>query len=243
MATNFSNLKEGDALSSTALNIKFAGVKDEINALDETSVQRNGMHQAHLPSMVTGVGTKTVGAAIHTYTNDYQGFTSTTVLASGVKTGTGWAIVHDGTNELTASLSTPVDLSTDRGILVLANINVWDIDDPTGTISNIFYAVFKLQIRSHSTGIWYSIDKTERFVAAEMQTGVSGTQKSTKKDLAIRTLIQSSDFSGLTGLGTFDQVRMLVAGSAAGVISGSVDVRVQLYQGNISAIGFYAGGS
>tara|TARA_R100001082_G_scaffold104280_1_gene75510 strand:+ start:7861 stop:8583 length:723 start_codon:yes stop_codon:yes gene_type:complete len=240
MTTNFSNIEEGEAITAASLNAKFTGVKDEINALDASSVQRNGMHHAHLPSMVTGTGTQTVGAALHVYTNNYEGMSGTTVLASGVRTGTGWAIVHDGTDELTTTFSSNVELTTDRGVLVLANIHIWDIQDATGGVqSHLFYAVFKIQVRYAITGVWMDIDRSERFVAAERRTVTGGAQEGPKKDLAIRTFITSDD----VGARTIDAVRLLVATSAAGVSSGIADVEVTLYQGNISAIGLYAGGS
>ena len=213
MTTNFSNIEEGEAITAASLNAKFTGVKDEINALDASSVQRNGMHHAHLPSMVTGTGTQTVGAALHVYTNNYEGMSGTTVLASGVRTGTGWAIVHDGTNELTAAFSN-VNLDVDRGVLVLANIHIWDIQDATGGVqSHLFYAVFKLQVREAVLGTWVDVGKSERFVAAERRTVTGGAQEGPKKDLAIRTFISSDDVSATTVNG----VRLLVAPSAAGV--------------------------
>jgi len=239
MATDFSNVEEGEAITAASFNSKFTGVKDEINALDASSVQRNGMHHAHLPSMVTGVGTNTVGAALHVYTNNYEGTSGTTVLASGVRTGTGWAIVHDGTNELTTAFLN-VNLGVDRGILVLANIHIWDIEDATGGVqSNAFYAVFKLQVRDAVSSTWYDVDKSERFVAAERRTVTGGAQEGPKRDLAIRTFVSSNDVS----VTIVDAVRLLVATSAAGVSSAIADVEVTLYQGNISAIALYAGGS
>ena len=239
MPTNFSNIEEGESVTSASLNSKFEGVKDEINALEASAVQRNGMHHAHLPSMVTGVGTNTVGAALHVYTNNYEGTSGTTVLASGVRTGTGWAIVHDGTNELTTTFLN-VNLGQDRGVLVLANVNVWDIKDATGAVqSNAFYAVFKIQVRDAVSSTWYDVNKSERFVAAELRTVTGGAQEGPKKDLAIRTFISSNDVS----VSVVDAVRLLVATSAAGVSSAVANVEVTLYQGNISAIALYAGGS
>ena len=237
MATNFTNIEEGDALASATLNTKFDGVKTEINALDSSSVRRNSLHQAHLPSMATATGSQTVGAATHTYDNVYQGYGSTTILSSGTRTGNGWAIVHDGTNELTATLSTSVDLTAARGLLIMANIEVWDIDDSAGsTQSSLIYGLFQLQYRD-TGGTWYHVSRSERFTHGELRVGTGGVQDLVQKDLAIRTFITSADLSG-----SVDQVRLIMACSRANVVLGG-NCRVELNRGNISAVGFHAGGS
>jgi len=237
MATNFTNIEEGDALASATLNTKFNGVKTEINALDSSSVRRNSLHHAHLPSMVTGTGSQTVGAALHTYDNIYQGYGNTTILASGTRTGAGWSIVHDGTNELTAVLSAAVNLSTARGLLIMANIEIWDIDDAaSGTQSSLIYGLFQIQYRGTS-GTWYHVPRSERFTHGERRTGTGGTQDLVQKDLSIRTFITRADL-----VGSVDRVRLLVACSRANVGLGG-NCRVVLNRGNISAIGLHAGGS
>jgi hypothetical protein len=241
MAISWNRIDEGQSLSAGSVQSRLDDVRDEINDLDETAIQRRSLHRDHLPSSVLAVGTKAFSpAANHNYSDSSEAYI-------GYGTTAGWRVINDlgsaGTGvALEAVLSTPVDLGDPdvRGILVLLNVEVVNIEETiVGTNSVEYYCHIGIQAR-RTSGFYLPIARAERYVDAELSNETPVEQASVFKDVAIRSLVVLSDL----GLGiptTIDRIRGVVSVTNATGLYAARNVRVALKRCNITAIGLRAG--
>jgi len=234
----WSPVQEGTAVSSASLNTAFSSLSGYVNDLPATAPQAGAFTSAHLPSVV--LETKSVrmgpaGVGTKTYTNVYGGYDDDTIGDPG------WAIVQDvdsPVNPLSFDFSSSYTLGAGgvRGALVLANIHVISSQSP-GTANNSqeeVMAVFAIQAKD-SGGTWHTIAKTERYLNDEtIATGGGNYEwKVIRKDVAIRTLLTSSDIATLAG------VRVVV--SVADNTAGATAPTITLQHGNLTAVVLRAG--
>ena len=239
MPVVYNEIPEGESISAPGVSASFDAIKDEVNALDEASVDKNTLHNAHLPS--PSLAAATTGRS-----------GSDITISSALNAYPGWNVVSGwGSTGLEASFDN-IQLSRAKteGILVLANMNVKKIEAvylANAAWHPAYLVVFAIQFRSGGT--WTHLARTERYV--DMDTGrdnsfvlptpltvaaVYGTEL-TGKDVAIRTFIKNEDnASGMQ----IDKVRLVVSLHSHIPTTGTDYSQVILRQGNISAVAIQA---
>tara|TARA_R110002167_G_scaffold265011_1_gene471687 strand:- start:1061 stop:1792 length:732 start_codon:yes stop_codon:yes gene_type:complete len=239
MPVVYNEIPEGESISAPGVSASFDAIKDEVNALDEASVDKNTLHNAHLPS--PSLAAATTGRS-----------GSDITISSALNAYPGWNVVSGwGSTGLEASFDN-IQLSRAKtaGILVLANMSVKKIEAvylANAAWHPAYLVVFAIQFRSGGT--WTHLARTERYV--DMDTGrdnsfvlptpltvaaVYGTEL-TGKDVAIRTFIKNEDnASGMQ----IDKVRLVVSLHSHIPTTGTDYSQVILRQGNISAVAIQA---
>tara|TARA_R100001594_G_scaffold64800_1_gene99139 strand:- start:3106 stop:3831 length:726 start_codon:yes stop_codon:yes gene_type:complete len=233
MAIDYTEIAEGAQISSATTTSSFDKIKEELNDLDEASIEKKTLHRKHLPSPALSAGTA-------------GRFGSDITLTDLADRYPGWNVVS-GWNSIVETTVSSIDLSRTKtaGILVLANINVKEISAVFGGSTAwhpSYIGVFAIQYKSG--GSWQHLPRSERYV--DMDTGDDNdfnsyvpltaskyTTQLTGKDVAIRTMLRNAD--NTTG-GTITAVRLV--GSVLSFFSPTTTqyCNVVVRQGNISAI-------
>lgn len=236
MPYDWTRLTETTPITAGSLNLRFDGVRNEMNALEDLCVQPRALHRAHLPTSVLSKGRAEIISAVnHTYTDVSEPY-------PGYGLGVGWRVINTngslGTGTaLSITLPTAVNLSQQArygGILVLANVHAITLIGALGTVG-IYGASAMFAIQYQISGIWYTLGRTERFLSAD--TNEAGTSQLVLfKDVPIRTYIKYADVQG-KGNETVTDIRMVTSinNASAGLKT------LALRQGQITAIAVRAG--
>ena len=235
MPVDYTEIPEGELISAAGVSASFNAIRDEVNALDETSVDKNTLHKAHLPSAVLAAATTGRSG-------------SDLTRSSALDPYPGWNVVSGwGSTGLEASFSN-IQLSREKtaGILVLANMNVKKIEavfSGSAAWHPSYMVAFAIQFRSG--GAWKHLARTERYVdmdtgkddaftlSTPLTTSAVYATELTGKDVAIRTFIRNEDnASGME----IDKARLVVSLHSPISTTSTSYSQVILRQGNISAI-------
>jgi hypothetical protein len=190
---DFDGLEEGAAFTAASVNTPFTDARAAVNALETSAFADGGLHAYNLPSITAESATTALApTAAHSYTNVYPGYDTDTFPPSA---GTGWQVVNSGGTNLRASLPGSRSLSgadNIRAILVLANVEVFKVAADESQNHQAAIALMYLD----GSGTWRILPRTERFVGnANGDTGDVNDENKIWRDVAIRTLIRSSDLT------------------------------------------------
>lgn len=238
---SFTPLLEGDTINAASLNTPFSSVASEVNDLDPPSIQKESLHAVHLPSMISRSGYTSIGVggafSYSSVINPYPGYDSEL----------GWGIVQDGAGNLLQVTFVSLDLSDadNRGVLVLANVHVIQLQGTAGGLSvtdiESCYAAFAIQVRD-GTGAWFTVAKTERYTNAEVEdptAGPPGVQVVERKNVPIRTFVTQAVINAAGGNNLIQGVRVVVSLAERSVAA--TDVTVTIEEGDLTILGLQAG--
>lgn len=199
-------LRDQDDLSAAILNSKLADVRAAVNDIMPGAVQDNALRFAHMASILPSVGVQRalegLTAGVHTYTNTYPGYNTSTVVGTGAGGGAGWRVISDGTTALSAtwsSLTLGMNQATRvAGILVLADIEVQEINTGAAAVAanRNHCAAFSICWRN-GAGTRTVLAHTERFEGAQLD-GSSNAYAPIWKSVSIATLLDPNTASGAT---------------------------------------------
>lgn len=211
MAVNFTRIAEGAAFTAASLNSRFTALKDHINALDPSDLQRYALGAEHVDDTVIGDPNSDIAGTIESqatgfrqYTNLYPGYNTDTYVdpPTGGSGNTEWNLVTDGTRDaqLTWTRIGLTSSSNPAGLLVLANVERVMINMNTigGVADRAVSVAFALMYRDSSDD-WNIIPRTERFISGEIVTSSDGAGGGSVNwvygyhDVAIRCLITHVD--------------------------------------------------
>ena len=228
-----------------------------MNDLPQLSIQPRSLHHAHLPSLVSGIASISIGAGggFH-HKNEFIGFTDTT-YASSKHTGSGWYVVTDDTSDVLEVAHTPIEMVDSAGevqskvYIAMANIQVNKIDSELAIlvydrgVRIDYYAVFQFQLQLRSgtgTPTWRNVAFSQRFVSAETNNGYHGASSggtdggkaniACMKDVPLRMMIHGAQIKGW-GYDNIHGVRVVCSVWDDG--RGNNDVRAYIHHSNLSA--------
>jgi hypothetical protein len=257
MPIDYKEIDEGALISASGTESSLEKIRTELNDLDEESIEKHTLHDAHLPSTVVATGS-----------NEQSGDSCEQFAASGVNVFgyalsaglagypfhdyPGWNTVSGWATVINSSLSENVDLEQSKtlGVLILANVNIKHIQAEysvgTRSVHPSHMAALAIQVQvddGYGVTSWVHIPRTERYVDLDTTDDNDFTDYVPKhlgsydvdltgKDVAIRTFVKQSDINPNRYI---TAVRLV-----ASALANHGDTNVTWRQANISAIGLQA---
>ena len=252
---SFTKIDDGDSFAAATVDANFDTLRAHLNALPTSALDERALSSAHftdgiIPGDITKVVTVETGAATLTKIETIYPGTNTSTFVDPPGTGAGtteWNLIKPGAvvlRHVASPLSTGVALGMGGGkdgiaaYLVLANIEVRQVDDVGQTpVEDSMAAVFAVMYKD-STDAWNVIKRTERHFMQPVATAGVKLNLVSYRDQAIRTLIMASDITaGDTKIYGIQVVGAINLEPSAGVYNAH---DLEYYQANLTVIPLHA---
>jgi hypothetical protein len=224
---SYDSIDEVELFTTASLNNRFSAgagsLQVPINDLETDALSPGALNENHLPSLVLARVTQAIsGGATYTY-------------AATPWSGT-YAVVAQGGTDLEVNLGASYNLASGQaeGVFVMVDLIVAKIFDPASTnYDALDGCTFRIQARNGAA--WRTIGRTQRFVAAAVDTGpAENVEREIYVRVPIRTLIRAADMTGGGGgtANVVDRIRVQISV----VQGGATPVQVTLRECMLAAI-------